>query len=256
MITITIYNKKGGIGKTTTVQNLAVSLAGRGYKVGVFDFDAQAHQNKCYQFKENDKAKDLQTALLDQEKLKLEDFYETNTPNLWVMRHDKKVNSSTFSHFEFGDAPFAFQKIVTPLFDFVIIDCPPSLDAPAINALVATDFVLSPMEYSSFGMDSLSQLITNLEAAKRYNPKLIHLGIFGSRVESNTTLAELSKASLESNLQELILDCDITKNSDFAKAQAHKMDIYKYGGKKGMEQFDKLTTLVLNKIKTILTAKK
>ena len=74
---ISVYNKKGGIGKTTTVQNLAVSLANRGYKVGVFDFDGQAHQKKCYELTPNTEVKDLRVALLDQKPLVIENFHSS-----------------------------------------------------------------------------------------------------------------------------------------------------------------------------------
>ena len=248
MKTISVYNKKGGIGKTTTVQNLAVSLANRGYKVGVFDFDGQAHQKKCYELISNTDVKDLKVALLNQKPLELENFYSTNTPNLWVMTNENSINSSLFAQFELVDVPYAFENILTNLFDFAILDCPPSLDAPAINALVASNYVLSPVEFSSFGMESLKQLISNLESAKRYNPKIVHLGIFGSKVDGRYKLTEVSKNTLSINLEDLVFDTDITTNSAFANAQAHNTDIYKYGDQKAISQFNKLTDEVLSRI--------
>lgn len=245
---ISVYNKKGGIGKTTTVQNLAVSLANRGYKVGVFDFDGQAHQKKCYELTPNLEVKDLRVALLDQKPLVIENFHSSNTPNLWVMTNDNTINSAIFAHFEFADVPYVFENILSPIFDFAIIDCPPSLDAPAINALVASNYVLSPVEFSSFGMESLKQLISNLESAKRYNPKIVHLGIFGSKVDGRYKLTEVSKTTLTENLQDLVFDTDITTNSAFANAQAHNTDIYKYGDSKAMAQFNQLTDEVLSRI--------
>lgn len=262
MITITVYNKKGGIGKTTIVQHLAVALAMLGYKVGVIDMDGQGHQKKCYIFNESSTAIDLKKAILkkydDKDyKLKIEDFYSTNTPNLWVMTNNKNINSAVFAHFEFGDVPYVLQNMLPPIFDFVIIDCPPSLDAPTVNALVASDFVLSPVEYSAFGLDSLDQLLINLEAAKKFNPKLVHLGIFGTKVIGNRKLVKMSKERIDSRLKHLILDCDISTNEDFGKAHDEHLDIFKYDGKnklKGTEQINRLRNIVLQKIKTILTS--
>lgn len=267
MITISIYNKKGGIGKSTIVQHLAVALAMLGYKVGVVDFDGQAHQKICYKFQESSTAKDLKTAILDKTKfkkgsaeydnysLKIEDFYSTNTPNLWVMTNNQDVNSLVFAHFEFVEASYVFNSMLKPIFDFVIIDCSPNLDAPTVNALVASDFVLSPVEYSAFGVDSLDQLIKNLESAKRYNSKLVHLGIFGTRVSSNQKTVKEFKDNLDSRLKHLILNCDITSNVAFAKAQAKHEDVFKFkhGDKKAIEQINRLRNVVMTKIKTFLT---
>lgn len=248
MQTIAVYNKKGGIGKTTTVQNLAVSLANRGYKVGVFDFDGQAHQKKCYQLTPNSDVLDLRAALLEQKKLTIENFHSSDTPNLWVMTNNNSINSAIFAHFEFADVPYVFENILSPIFDFAIVDCPPSLDAPAINALVASNYVLSPVEFSSFGMESLKQLISNLESAKRYNPKIVHLGLFGSKVDSRYKLTEVSRTTLEKNLQDLVFATDISTNTAFANAQAHNTDIYKYGDQKAIAQFNLLTDEVLKRI--------
>jgi len=248
MKTISIINNKGGVGKTTTTHNLGVSLARRGFKVALVDFDPQANLSFLV---EHSQGLDLRTALTAMKALDLSDFSTTNITNLYILPNNSDVDSELFDSINAMQRLTLLKKILSNNpFDFVFIDTPPTLDHQIFNCFVASDYVLIPVEYEILSAMGLQKLMENFETAKEEsNPNLELLGILVTKLDQRFSMNDAMASELKKAYQEKVFNTTIRTNTKYKQGQALQQDIYSMQDKKGMEDFDGLVDEILQRVK-------
>ena len=190
-IVIAIANQKGGEGKTTTALNLAHGLTLSGSRVLLIDIDPQGNSSGIF----IDPAK-MEKSITDLflQKEKIQDLYlPTKYDNLFLLPSEISLAEVELSALNV-EAPYVLRDSIAQakdLFDFIVIDCPPSLSIFTVNALVASQFVVIPLQAEKFSIDGIRGLQNTIESIKRrINPDLKILGALVTQLKSNTVLTK------------------------------------------------------------------
>jgi chromosome partitioning protein len=247
---ITVSVEKGGSTRTTTVVNLGYALATQGYKVGIIDFDAQRNTSL---YLRTEGGSDLGECM-KKVQIKLEDFATTTHSNLFVLKNNADITDVFFNlfrpderHYILGDSLQALEG-----FDFLLIDTPPTIQLPVMNALVASDYLLCPCILEPFGVNGLQNLIPAYKKTKeRYNQKLEFLGVVITKYDRTFSNNPIMIRAIEETVgsPNLIFDSKIRQNAKIPKAQTTRMSVYEYKDKKSMQDFDNLAQELINKTK-------
>ena len=252
---IAIANQKGGVGKTTTAVNLSASLAAKRKHVLLIDLDPQGNATSGTGVDKNDLALTIADVLLDG--VSLSDAI-VNSPagfdvigaNRDLAGMDITLMSKTDSHELFKtamaaliDAQIAAEQ---PAYDYVIIDCAPSLNLLTINALVATDSVIIPMQCEYYALEGLADLSQTIERLTELNPKLYIRGVVRTLFDARNTLARDVSAELEAHFREVMYNTIIPRNIRLAEAPAHGLPVIAYERwSKGARAYQKLAAEVI-----------
>ena len=252
---IAIANQKGGVGKTTTAVNLTASLAAKRKHVLLIDLDPQGNATSGTGVDKNELALTIADVLLDG--VSLSDAI-VNSPagfdvigaNRDLAGMDITLMSKTNSHELFKtamadliDAQIAAEK---PAYDYVIIDCAPSLNLLTINALVATDSVIIPMQCEYYALEGLADLSQTIERLTELNPKLYIRGVVRTLFDARNTLARDVSAELEAHFGEVMYNTIIPRNIRLAEAPAHGLPVIAYERwSKGARAYQKLAAEVM-----------
>ena len=210
MRTIAIVNQKGGVGKTTTAVNLAAALAAQHARVGVLDLDAQGHASLHFGVSETTTAKTTYDLLTGQ--AELAEVWQPTGSNVQVAAASLDLAGLDI---ELAQVPQRHRRLADQLatatrdFDFLLLDCPPSLGMASLNALVAADEVVLPLQPHFLALDGLSKLLDTLRLVReRFNPKLRLTGIVCCLFDRQTRLAREVAANVEGFLSTAASDGD------------------------------------------------
>ena len=252
---IAIANQKGGVGKTTTAVNLTASLAAKRKHVLLIDLDPQGNATSGTGVDKNELALTIADVLLDG--VSLSDAivrspagFDVIGANRDLAGMDITLMSKTNSHELFRtamadliEAQAAAQK---PAYDYVIIDCAPSLNLLTINALVATDNVIIPMQCEYYALEGLADLSQTIERLTELNPKLYIRGVVRTLFDARNTLARDVSAELEAHFGEVMYNTIIPRNIRLAEAPAHGLPVIAYERwSKGARAYQKLAAEVM-----------
>ncbi|MDH5718699.1 MAG: AAA family ATPase [Spirochaetia bacterium] len=190
-IVISIANQKGGEGKTTTALNLSHGMAIEGKRTLLIDMDPQGNSSGI--FVDSDNIKDSVADIFLHKKLIKEIIQKTKYKNLDIL--PSKIN---LAEVELGtlnvEAPYILRDAISKIstaYDVIIIDCPPSLSIFTVNALVASNFVIVPLQAEKFSIDGIKGLQSTIESIKRrINPELQILGALVTQLKNNTVLTK------------------------------------------------------------------
>jgi chromosome partitioning protein len=248
MVVISVTNQKGGEGKTTTSINLADSLARRGKRTLLLDIDPQANSTSI--FANTDRlTKSMFDVFHSKTKVK-EIVQETRTHFLYIAPASIKLAEMETVGAGNVDAPFFLKDMMEGIdYDFCIIDCPPSLSIFTINALVASNYVLIPVQAEKFSIDGiigLQQTITSIK--KRINPDLEILGALITQLKPQTILTKTIIPMLGKYFK--VFNSTISDGVAIGESHLAKCSIYDYNKKcRQAKEYESFTEEVLDELK-------
>ena len=248
--TIAIANQKGGVGKTTTSINLSASLAAKGKKGLVIDTDPQGNTTSGFGVEKNDLDNTVYELMLSECSIK-ECILKDVIDGVSIIPSNVNLAAAEIELIGVDRKEYILKREVEWIkdsFDYIIIDCPPSLSMLTINAMTTADTVLVPIQCEYYALEGLSQLIHTINLVKeRLNPDLDIEGVVFTMYDSRTNLSMQVVENVKSNLSQKVFQTLIPRNIRLAEAPSYGMPINAYDPKSaGAEAYMQLAEEVIN----------
>lgn len=229
MTIIAFANQKGGVGKTTSAVNIAANLGVLGKKTLIVDCDPQGNASSAVGAKSSDVT--LYDVMLSG--APAEDAIQTTAfKNLDVLPSDMNLAAADIALSEETKRESKIKAAIEPIrdrYDYVILDCPPSLSLITLNALTASDFVTVPMQCEYFALEGLSQLIFTIKQVRRlYNPELDLLGVILTMYDGRLNLTLQVMEEVKKHFPGKVFKNPIPRNVRLSEAPSHSKPIYYY----------------------------
>lgn len=249
--TIVIANQKGGVGKTTTAINLSASLAKLGKRVLVIDMDPQGNTTSGFGVDKEDTENSVYDLLLGECGIKDAIIPEV-LEKLSVLPSHIDLAAAEIELIGIEEKEFILKKALEQVkeeYDFVMIDCPPSLNLLTINSMCAGDTVLVPIQCEYYALEGLTQLMHTIQLVKdRLNPDLEIEGVVFTMYDARTNLSLQVVENVKNNLNQNIYKSIIPRNVRLAEAPSYGMPITEYDPKStGAESYQLLAEEVIHR---------
>ena len=249
--TIAIANQKGGVGKTTTTINLSACLSEAGQKVLVVDFDPQGNATSGFGLEKGSIDNTVYQMLIGETDAK-ESIEKNVQNNLDILPSDVNLAGAEIELLEMDNKESLLRdnlKSIKNQYDFIIIDCPPSLNLLTINALTAADTVIVPIQCEYYALEGLSQILKTINLVKRkLNRKLELEGVVFTMYDARTNLSLEVVESVKNSLNQNIYKTIIPRNVRLAEAPSHGMSINLYDSRSsGAESYRLLAAEVISR---------
>ncbi len=226
---LSFANQKGGVGKTTSAVNVAASLGVIGFRVLLVDLDPQGNSTSGVGISKRGLKMTTKEALLGQGKPQ-DIIIKTDFENLSVIPCNTTLAGAEFDLFDYDSNESRlknFLKQVEDDYDYIIIDCPPSLGMLTINAMVASDGVVVPMQCEFYALEGLSQLLINVKRInKLYNPKLSVCGILITMYNSRLLLSSQVIGEIEKYYGDKLFNSKISRSVKLSEAPSFGKPVY------------------------------
>ena len=248
---IAIANQKGGVGKTTTAINLSACLAEAGQKVLMVDFDPQGNGTSGLGLEKGNIENTVYELLVGECSID-ECITESVQEHLDVLPSDVNLAGAEIELLDVEDKESLLRKYLNEVrdqYDFILIDCPPSLNLLTINALTAADTVLVPIQCEYYALEGLTQVMKTINLVKKkLNPTLEMEGVVFTMYDARTNLSLEVVESVKSNLNQNIYKTIIPRNVRLAEAPSHGMSINLYDSRStGAESYRLLAAEVISR---------
>ena len=249
---IAIANQKGGVGKTTTAINLSACLAEAGKKVLMLDCDPQGNATSGLGVNKNT-AEVTSYDILIGEATAEEAIIHTEYECLDIIASNINLSGAEIELIGIEQKEFILKKQIDKIkdnYDFIIIDCPPSLNMLTVNAMTTADTVLVPIQCEYYALEGLSQLIHTINLVnQRLNPRLKMEGVVFTMYDARTNLSLQVVENVKSNLRQTIYKTIIPRNVRLAEAPSHGMPINVYDSRSaGAESYRLLAEEVIEHV--------
>lgn len=231
---VALANQKGGVGKTTTAINLAAALAELGHKVLLVDIDPQGNTSTGLGIRPESRRRTSYDLIVDGADLQ-DVVIETRLPDVMIVPANADLSSADLDIVANEKRSFLLHDALRRPemegygFDYILIDCPPALSLLTVNALVACDSVLVPLQCEFFALEGLSQLMLTIRDVRRSaNPGLRIEGIVLTMHDRRNKLTAQVEADARANMGDLVMRTTIPRNVRISEAPSHALPVLQY----------------------------
>ena len=228
---IAVTNQKGGVGKTTTAINVAYYLAKAGHSTLLIDFDPQGNATSGLGIDKQSLEATMADVIMARKQLS-EVIVQTECKDLAVAPTEPSLANTEVelaqAEHRFSRLKYAIQSLAAP-YEYIIIDCPPSLSLLTVNALIAARYVLLPVQAEFYALEGLGQLLETMKLVRKsLNPTLDLLGVLPTMVDNRTSLSTQVLAEISKHFPAKVFENTIPRNVRLAEAPSHGVPIGAY----------------------------
>ncbi len=253
---LAVANRKGGVGKTTTTVNVATAMAAAGKKVLVIDLDPQGNASTSMGVDKKGSMPSSYEVLLGEKKL-TDAVVWTEIPGFSIIPSSPDLAAAEIELVDMEKREFALKKALVKEavnYDYILIDCPPSLSLVTINALVAADAVIVPLQCEFLALEGVSDLIRNINAIKKnFNPGLTLHGVVLTMYDKRNNLTQMVEDDVRNFFGKKVYNTVIPRNVRISEAPSHGKPVLLYDFKcPGSQAYIGLTKEVLKRERELI----
>lgn len=249
--TIVFCNQKGGVGKTTSTVNMAAGLAKLGKRVLIIDMDPQGNAGSGLGLNKYRIEKSIYHALIGETPI-AQIIKKTDVENLFIAPSNRDLVGAELELVSAFSRETKLKNAIKDIqddYDYIMIDCPPSLNLLTVNAMTAADSVIIPVQCEYYALEGISELVHTIELIQQnLNPDLKIAGIILTMFDSRNNLAHQVAGEVRNHFKEKVFETMIPRNVKLSESPSHGMPIHLYDPKsKGTETYDLLAHELVNR---------
>lgn len=254
-LVLAIVNQKGGVGKTTTSINLSAYLALKGKKTLLIDADPQGNATSGIGLEKKELNKTIYDVLINGDEIK-EVIQQTGRKNLWICPANINLVGAEIELVSLLSRETILKRAIQPVksqYDFIIMDCPPSLGLITLNALTAADGVIVPIQSEYYALEGLTQLMDTIKIVKKHlNPALDIFGVVVTMFDVRTQLSHQVTSEIKQYFGEKLFKAIIPRNVRLSEAPSYGLTINEYDSKsKGADSYEYLAKEIIKRAANI-----